>query len=226
MPALFLSCYLFCKYFLKTHWENSHGSYLRVQDLHGPVFHLCVISSVLQLHQSTLLSSVVLWFPQLGCGRDHIICCLEYFIVWSGDEKREETTLPLVTPRWGHSVCVLPSFRGMYWNGEQLFKTYQAFAQYSLLYINIGAKDATEEIRTSLGHGSHALKISEFGGKDISPFPIKSHDLEERGYRNWVIEEINGVGKPGLPPVLPFDGHAQDSKGPRRIYNLSRALKP
>lgn len=42
-------------------------------------------------------------------------------------------------------------------------------AQYSLLYINIGMNDATEEIwKTSLGLESPELKISEFGGKDIS----------------------------------------------------------
>lgn len=80
----------------------------------------------------------------------------------------------------------------------------QAFAQYLLLYVNIGVNDAGEEIgKTSLGLGSHELKLSEFGGKDISLFPIINHGLEERGSRNRIIGEINGMGKLRLPPVLP-----------------------
>lgn len=61
----------------------------------------------------------------------------------------------------------------------------QAFAQYLLLHVNIGVNDAAEEIwKTSLRLGSHELKLSEFGGKNISRFPFINHDLEERGSRN------------------------------------------
>lgn len=53
-------------------------------------------------------------------------------------------------------------YRDVYCNVKKLSKTYQAFAQPSLLYINIGMNDATEEIwKTSLGLGYHELKISE-----------------------------------------------------------------
>lgn len=42
-------------------------------------------------------------------------------------------------------------------------------------------RDATEEIwKIPPARGSHELKISEFGGKGVSIFLIKSHDL---GYR-------------------------------------------
>ena len=75
-------------------------------------------------------------------------------------------------------------YRDVYCNVKKLSKTYQAFAQPSLLYINIGMNDATEEIwKTSLGLGYHELKISEFHSKGISVFPIKSHELEERRYK-------------------------------------------
>ena len=74
---------------------------------------------------------------------------------------------------------VVPSFRDIYGYVKKPSKTFQTFAQYSLLYINIGLNDATEEIwKIPPGLGSHELKISEFGGKAISIFPTKSHDLK------------------------------------------------
>lgn len=59
----------------------------------------------------------------------------------------------------------------MYGNVEKTSKTIQTFAHYSLLCINIGMSDATEEIwKTPPAREGHELKISEFGGKDTSSY--------------------------------------------------------
>lgn len=72
----------------------------------------------------------------------------------------------------------------VYCNVKKLPKTYQAFAQPSLLYVNIGMNDATEEIwKTSLGLGYHELKISEFRGKGIPFFQLK--------VMSWKREDVN-----------------------------------
>lgn len=47
-----------------------------------------------------------------------------------------------------------------YGNVKKPSKIYQTFAQYSLLYINLGRNDATEEIwKTPPRLGSHELEI-------------------------------------------------------------------
>lgn len=51
-------------------------------------------------------------------------------------------------------------FQGYVWKCEKPSNTFQTFAQYSLLYINIGMSDATEEIwKTPPALGSHKVKI-------------------------------------------------------------------
>lgn len=57
-------------------------------------------------------------------------------------------------------MCAVPSFENMYGSMKKPSKTFQTFAQYSLLYINLRLSDATEEIwKTPTGLGSHELKI-------------------------------------------------------------------
>jgi len=66
-------------------------------------------------------------------------------------------------------MCVVPSFGDMHGNVKKSPKAFQTFAQYSLLSVNLGLSDATEEIwKTPPGLGSHELKMEEFGGKGIS----------------------------------------------------------
>lgn len=226
-PLLNISCLLSsCPaiYSININWKPTEKivtRFLSVQDLYGPVFHLCMsICWPLQLRGSHLhlwrilqcfttawvyssfICGGVVSQARLWQGPDHLL--LGVFHGTNTEMRRgKETTLPLVTPRCSHGMCVLPCLRHMYWNEKTLSTMNQAFAQYLLLYVNIGVNDAAEEIgKTSLGLGSHELKLSEFGGKDISLFPIINHDLEERGSRDWIIGEINGMEKPSLPPVL------------------------